>query len=103
MTHFFFMIGILLLLLVVLSISIVVGHFFGKKQLKKNHEKKLKIVTVAESAVFGLLALLMAFTFSGAYERYESRKMHLIIEANAFDKAYIFLSQSSSCFCSKFS
>lgn len=91
MAHYFLVIGILIILLATFSASIAVGHYIGSKQLKKSHEKKLRIVIVAESAVFGLLALLLAFTFSGAYDRFESRKMHLLVEADAFDRAYNYI------------
>ena len=41
------------------------------------------------SAVLGLLALLMGFTFSLAVERYESRRRLVLEEANAIGTAYL--------------
>ncbi|HSX20307.1 MAG TPA: hypothetical protein VLG38_04175 [Gammaproteobacteria bacterium] len=80
-----------LLLALLLAVCIAVGHILGRKHLDRERADKLLIVGVAESAVFGLLALLIAFTFSGAYERYESRKMHLVEEADVFDRAYNYI------------
>lgn len=77
-----------ILLLLLLEFSVRLGRYIGMSQLKKDAEHKLEIVSVAETAVFGLLGLLIAFTFSGAYDRYEHRKMHILEEANAFETAY---------------
>jgi hypothetical protein len=46
-------------------------------------------VGAAESAVFGLLALLIAFTFSGAASRLEDRRHLVSDEANAIGTAYL--------------
>jgi hypothetical protein len=75
-------------LIIILSISVKLGHHFGIKHVKRHAQHKLEIVSVAEGAVFALLGLLIAFTFSGAYDRYEHRKLHTLEEANVFDQAY---------------
>ena len=76
------------LILFILAICVHYGRKFGRKQLEKSNAKKLEVLTVAESAVFGLLGLLVAFTFAGAYDRYEHRKLHILHEADAFSAAY---------------
>jgi len=43
----------------------------------------------AEGAVYGLLALLIAFNFSGAASRFERRRELLVAEANAIGTAYL--------------
>jgi hypothetical protein len=43
----------------------------------------------AEAAVFGLLGLFMAFTFSGAASRFENRVHMITEEANAIGTAYL--------------
>ena len=68
-----------------------IGRRFGYLQLQKHTEHKLEVVNVAESAVFALLPLLVAFTFSGAYERFENRKIHILEEANVYDAAYEYI------------
>jgi hypothetical protein len=42
-----------------------------------------------EAAVYGLLGLLIAFSFSGAGSRYEHRRDQIIDEANALSTAYL--------------
>ncbi len=42
-----------------------------------------------ETAVFGLLGLLLAFTFSGAASRFEDRRHVIAEEANAIGTAYL--------------
>lgn len=46
-------------------------------------------VGTAEGAVFGLLGLLIAFTFSGAAGRFEERRHLITDEANAIGTAYL--------------
>ncbi len=48
-----------------------------------------KGVGAVEGAVYGLLGLLIAFTFSGAAARYDSRKLLIVEEANAIGTAYL--------------
>jgi len=91
MIHYFLVVGVFVLLVLVLIVSLELGRNLGKKHLIKQNQQKLEVVSVAESAVFGLLALLIAFTFSGAYDRFESRKMHIVEEANIFDMSYNYI------------
>ena len=42
-----------------------------------------------ETAVFGLMGLLVAFTFSGAASRFEGRRQLIVDEANAIGTAYL--------------
>jgi hypothetical protein len=42
-----------------------------------------------EAAVYGLLALLIAFTFSGAASRFDARRQLVVEEANAIGTAYL--------------
>src|SRR5215471_21738064 len=44
---------------------------------------------VVEGAIFALLGLLVAFTFSGAAERFEGRRHLIIEEANDIGTAYL--------------
>ena len=74
---------------VFLGLGIFLGRAFGKWQVKHDASHKLRVVNVAEGALFALLGLLVAFTFTGAYERFEARKAYIIDEANAIDTAYL--------------
>jgi hypothetical protein len=82
-----FALGVFFTLFILLTLSVIAGRRFGKKQIAR-HSSQLEVVTVAEGAVFTLLALLIAFAFSGAYDRFENRKIHIIDEANTISTAY---------------
>jgi hypothetical protein len=45
--------------------------------------------TAIENAVFGLFGLLLAFTFSGAVERYDHHRRLIVEETNAIGTAYL--------------
>jgi len=76
-------------LFILLFVSVILGRRFGKWQIRHDASHKLRVVNVAEGALFALLGLLVAFTFTGAYERFEARKVHIVEEANAIDTAYL--------------
>lgn len=54
---------------------------------RKDIQKKPTITRLAEGTVFALLGLLIAFTFSGAYDRFEARKTYIIDDANSIERA----------------
>jgi hypothetical protein len=56
-----------------------VGHRIAIKRIAQDPENAKKGAGVIEGAVFGLLSLLMAFTFSGAVTRFDTRR-HLVSE-----------------------
>ncbi len=63
------------------------GHRLGAQRLARDPEG---IRTGAiEGAVFGLLGLLMAFTFSGAASRFDDRRHLVIDEANMIGTAWL--------------
>lgn len=45
--------------------------------------------TLVDSAIFALLGLLVAFTFSGAASRFDNRRTQIVDEANAIGTAYL--------------
>ncbi len=65
------------------------GRRFGIAQIARNPEGLAKGIGAAEAAVFGLLGLLLAFTFSGAASRFEDRRHLITAEANAIGTAYL--------------
>jgi hypothetical protein len=81
-------IAFLIALFSVLLISVFIGRKFGRWKMTRESQDKVEIVTVAEGAIFALLGLLVAFTFTSAYDRFEARKMYIIDEVNAIDTAY---------------
>jgi hypothetical protein len=66
-----------------------IGRRIGVKRLNRHPEGLVKGASAAEGAVFGLLGLLIAFTFSGAASRFEERRHLITEEANAVGTAYL--------------
>lgn len=90
MLRYVIVFGALFVILAILFLSVYLGQIIGRRHIKRHPKHKLEILAVAESSVFALLALLIAFTFSGAFDRFEDRKMHLLIQANAYEKAMLY-------------
>jgi hypothetical protein len=56
------------------------------RRIDPDHDKG---IGAAEGAVFGILGLFLAFTFSGAGERFDERRHQIVDEANAIEKAWL--------------
>ncbi len=80
---------ILLLLTGTLLASARIGNALGQRAREKSNERARSQVTTAQAAVFGLLALLLAFTFSMAAGRFDTRKQLVLQEANAIGTAFL--------------
>ena len=63
------------------------GRHLGMRYLKKDQGIMTGLTTV-EGAVFALIGLLLAFTISGALQRFDDRRQLVIQEANAASTAY---------------
>lgn len=68
---------------------IEVGRRAGLSNLARGHEGLEKGIGASEGAIFGLLGLLIAFTFSGAAARFEDRRNLIREEANNIGTAYL--------------
>ena len=67
-----------------------IGRRLGVARLARDPEGGLgKGAGTAEAGLFGLLGLLIAFTFSGAAARFEDRRHLITEEANAIGTAYL--------------
>lgn len=66
-----------------------VGRRIGIARLARDPDGVAKGAGPVETAVFGLLGLLLAFTFSGAASRFEDRRHLTTEEANAIGTAYL--------------
>lgn len=66
-----------------------VGRQFGVARRRRDPDGVGKRSGPVEAAVFGLLGLLLAFTFSGAASRFEDRRHLITEEANAIGTAYL--------------
>ncbi len=65
------------------------GRRIGLLQQPGDREDVQKGLGAVEGAVFALLGLLIAFTFSGAASRFEARRLLIGQEANAIGTAYL--------------
>jgi hypothetical protein len=59
------------------------GCWLGMRSTDRNHEQVRSHITTIQSALLGLLALLIGFTFSIALSRYDARRALVLGEANA--------------------
>jgi hypothetical protein len=84
----FTMLGIVAFMLALLGAS-ELGRRIGIGQIAGNPDGLSKGIGPAEAAVFALLGLLLAFTFSGAASRFEARRHLITSEANAIGTAYL--------------
>jgi len=66
-----------------------VGRRIGVRRIAKDPEGASAGLGAVEGAVFGLLGLLLAFTFSGAASRFDTRRQLVVEEANAIGTAYL--------------
>lgn len=65
------------------------GRRIGLRHRTKDPEGGREGLGAVEGAVFGLLGLLVAFTFSGAAARFDVRRHLIVEEANAIGTAYL--------------
>jgi hypothetical protein len=66
-----------------------VGRRAGIARAARDPDSMSKGSGPIEAAIFGLLGLLLAFTFSGAASRFEERRHLIVQEANAIGTAYL--------------
>lgn len=85
-THIsFFSVGLFLAMLLFLEI----GRRIGSRQIAKDPEGASTGLGAIDGAVFALLGLLIAFTFSGAASRLDNRRQLIAEEANAIGTAFL--------------
>lgn len=77
---------ILLLHFVIFGVALEAGYRIGLSAKKPLFESLLEMIP---SSLFGLLALLLGFTFSMSVTRYDSRKTAVLQEANAIGTAWL--------------
>ena len=65
------------------------GFRLGERSVAKHPESAHEGIGVIEAAVFGLLGLLLGFSFSGATSRLDVRRGLIVQEANAIGTAYL--------------
>jgi hypothetical protein len=76
-------------LFVGMLVMLDIGRRFGASQQAKDPKSARTGTGTIEAAVFALLGLLIAFTFSGAVSRFDDRRHMIVEEANAIGTAYL--------------
>jgi len=76
-------------LFVGMLVMLEIGRRLGSRRLADDPEKARAGVGALEGAVFGLLGLLIAFTFSGAAARFDDRRHMVTEEANDIGTAWL--------------
>ena len=66
-----------------------IGRRIGIRRLAEDPMGALSGLGSTEGAVFGLLALLIGFTFSGALERFDTQRHLIVEETNDIGTAYL--------------
>jgi hypothetical protein len=69
---------------------LVAGIELGRRiRLRRREEKFSSGLGVIDGAVFGLMALLLSFSFSGAVSRFDARRELIVQETNAIGTAWL--------------
>jgi hypothetical protein len=76
-------------LFVGMLVMLDVGRRIGRRRLQHDAEGARAGVGVIEGSVFGLLGLLLAFTFSGAASRFDERRQLIVQEVHAIGTAWL--------------
>src|SRR3977135_2316934 len=66
-----------------------IGRRIGLRQLAEEGESASKGLGAIEGAIFGLLGLILAFSFSGALTRFDARRHLVVEEANDIGTAWL--------------
>jgi uncharacterized protein YqgC (DUF456 family) len=74
-----------IILILLMVTAFVLGQWFRHRRGETESEQEGLLI----SAVLGLLALLMGFTFALAVDRFENRRLLVVDEANAIRTAYM--------------
>jgi hypothetical protein len=73
-------------LLVAIFVAMEIGRWSGSRISQQGPERATGIV---DGAVFGLMGLLIAFSFSGAASRFDARRQLIVQESNRIETAYL--------------
>src|SRR5215471_11335684 len=82
-------VGLALGLFISMLVFLEVGRRLGVRRLAERGSADSAGVGVVDGAVYGLLALLIGFTFSGAADRFDQRRHLIAEEKNAAETAWL--------------
>lgn len=66
-----------------------VGRRIGARMIAKEGESAAKGFGAIEGAIFGLMGLILAFSFSGGLSRFDARRQLVVTEANHIGTAWL--------------
>jgi CDP-diglyceride synthetase len=89
MDNIYVILIIAILLFPVSLITMEIGRRFGRRRLAEDPEGARAGVGAVEGAVFALFGLLIAFTFTSAAARYETRRDLIVQHTNAIGTAWL--------------
>ena len=70
-------------------LALWIGREIGVRRIREDAEGARAGVGAVDGAVFGLMGLLIAFTFSGAATRFDARRELIVQETNAIGTAWL--------------
>jgi len=70
-------------------LCLIIGQRLGQRARAGDSDAARARLMAVETAIFGMMGLMIAFTFSGAAQRYELRRQLVVDEANAIGTAYL--------------
>ena len=73
----------------IIALSVRAGWLAGRRRLAIYGESANEGLGSAEAAIFAMMGLLLAFTFTGAANRFEQRRELIVQESNAIGTAWL--------------
>ena len=90
MTSFtFWVVVISLTIFAAILVSLEVGSRIGRVRHERDSSGATAGTSAIDGAIFGLMGLLLAFTFAGAASRFDTRRSLIVEEANTIGTAYL--------------
>ena len=81
-----------LVLLGLLLLALELGRLVRLRAMRRDGDVESSRFGVVDGAVFGLMGLLLGFSFAAAGTRYDTRREQIVDEANAIGTAWLRLS-----------
>jgi hypothetical protein len=72
-------------------LALMGGRRLGQRAIKRDGRDAMPSVGSLEAAVFALLGLMIAFTFSGALSRFDARRVQVVQEANSIGTVWSYV------------
>jgi hypothetical protein len=79
-------------LFVAILAAIEIGRWSGRRRRQQGPDGATSATGIVDGAVFGLMGLLIAFSFSGAASRFDTRRQLIVHESNKIETAYLRIS-----------